>query len=58
MNIENPEEETIHVLARLPKRLADIVWEKSKKNNLDFHDMCGRYILIGLEHERQKEKIK
>ena len=58
MNTENPEEETIHVLARLPKRLADIVWEKAQKNNSDFHDMCGRYILMGLEYERNKGDTK
>ena len=48
-------EETVCVRARIPQRLADIIDRESDEQGVLFEEICGKYVLAGIEASRFSE---
>ena len=48
-------EPTALVSARIPERLAKILELKAEEKMQKFEEMCGQYIMMGVEYERSKK---
>ena len=48
-------EETVSVAARIPQRLAEVIANEAKEQNILFEEVCGKYVLAGIEASRFSE---
>ena len=49
-------EENVSVSARIPARLAEIIGKEAREKGILFDELCGLYVLAGIEANRCSEE--